>query len=293
MAIRVATAPDSWGVWFPADPHQTPWNRFLDEVAEAGYDAIELGPYGYLPTDPARLRRELESRGLRLTGAFIFRDLVDADAWEETRSEVDSLTRVVLEMGAEHLVLINTLYTDLFTGARVGPPALSDAAWSTMVDTISRIGELTRSRGVTAVYHPHVETVVEHLDQVERLLRDVDAELVSLCLDLGHIAYRGGDPIDLMTRYPERVRYLHLKNVDPAKRASAVAEGWSFSEAVRQGTFCELESGAIDYARVRDAIPASFDGWGVVEQDMYPCAFDEPLPVARRNRDYLRRIGMG
>src|SRR5436190_24022705 len=69
MPVLLGTAPDSWGVWHPNDPLQTPWHRFLDEVVEAGYVRIELGPFGYLPTDPAVLRPELERRGLTLAGA--------------------------------------------------------------------------------------------------------------------------------------------------------------------------------------------------------------------------------
>ena len=57
--LRIGTAPDSWGVWFPDDPKQVPWDRFLDEVVKAGYTWIELGPYGYLPTDPHLLEDEL------------------------------------------------------------------------------------------------------------------------------------------------------------------------------------------------------------------------------------------
>jgi inosose dehydratase len=54
--LRLGSCPDSWGVWFADDPHQTPWHRFLDELAAAGYRWLELGPYGYLPTDPAGMR---------------------------------------------------------------------------------------------------------------------------------------------------------------------------------------------------------------------------------------------
>jgi inosose dehydratase len=57
--LRLGTAPDSWGVWFPDDPEQVPWHRFLDEAAGAGYTAVELGPYGDLPTNPGQLRDEL------------------------------------------------------------------------------------------------------------------------------------------------------------------------------------------------------------------------------------------
>ncbi|MFE0452907.1 hypothetical protein ACFW2D_16820 [Streptomyces sp. NPDC058914] len=58
--IRIGSAPDSWGVRFPDDPLQVPWERFLDEVAEAGCSWTEPGPYGYRPTDPARLTDEVK-----------------------------------------------------------------------------------------------------------------------------------------------------------------------------------------------------------------------------------------
>ena len=75
MNVTIGSAPDSWGVWFPSDERQTPWHRFLDEIAEAGYEWTELGPYGYLPTDPETLRAELAKRNLRITGATVIADL--------------------------------------------------------------------------------------------------------------------------------------------------------------------------------------------------------------------------
>lgn len=71
MTIRTATAPDAWGVWYASDPKQTPWERYLDEVAASGYSWTELGPWGYLPTDPAQLQNVLSSRGLGLCGAAV------------------------------------------------------------------------------------------------------------------------------------------------------------------------------------------------------------------------------
>ena len=83
MAIKVGTGPDSWGIWFPDDPKQTPWHRFLDEAAEAGYEWIELGPYGFLPTDLPTLRRELDSRGLKVAGTFAMESLEIPAKWPE------------------------------------------------------------------------------------------------------------------------------------------------------------------------------------------------------------------
>src|SRR5215471_9274715 len=81
MNVKIGSAPDSWGVWFPSDPKQTPWVRFLDEVASAGYESIELGPYGYLPADLATLQRELDRRKLSVDGTFVMKHLEDAEAW--------------------------------------------------------------------------------------------------------------------------------------------------------------------------------------------------------------------
>jgi hypothetical protein len=43
--ICLGNAPDSWGIWFPQDKRQVGWDVFLNEVHEAGYTCIELGPW--------------------------------------------------------------------------------------------------------------------------------------------------------------------------------------------------------------------------------------------------------
>ena len=89
----IGSAPDSWGVWYADDPAQTPWERFLDEVSAAGYTRIELGPYGYLPTDPARLSDELDKRGLTMTAGTIFEHLHRPDSWDTTWRDVSAAAR--------------------------------------------------------------------------------------------------------------------------------------------------------------------------------------------------------
>ncbi|HET6483773.1 MAG TPA: 2-keto-myo-inositol dehydratase, partial [Actinoplanes sp.] len=69
--LRLGSCPDSWGVWYANDLRQTPWDRFLDEMVASGYSWLELGPYGYLPTDPARLGDELAARGLSVAGGTV------------------------------------------------------------------------------------------------------------------------------------------------------------------------------------------------------------------------------
>jgi len=97
--LRLGSCPDSWGVWFPHDPAQTPWQRFLDELAEAGYRWLELGPYGYLPADPGRLREEVDRRGLRVSGQAVFGGLHDAGKWDKDLAEARRVAELVVAVG--------------------------------------------------------------------------------------------------------------------------------------------------------------------------------------------------
>ena len=87
--ILVGSAPDSWGVWFPDDPNHTPYTRFLDEVAGSGYQWIELGPYGYLPTDPQKLSDELASRNLKLSAGTVFEHLHQDNSWDAVWKQIE------------------------------------------------------------------------------------------------------------------------------------------------------------------------------------------------------------
>ena len=294
--IRLGTAPDSWGVWFADDPAQTPWPRFLDEVVTAGYEWIELGPYGYLPTDPARLRDELDRRGLKASGQAVFADLHHGPAvWDTVLADALAVARLVRAVGARHLVYLPTLYrTEDGSGGFLEPAELTGAQWTDLTTGVTRLGRLLAEElDVRLVFHPHADTHVGTQAQVERFLADTDPEWVSLCLDTGHISYYGGDNLELIAKHPDRVGYVHLKQVDPAVTARVAAEGLSLAEAVRAGVMVEPPTGVPDFGPVVDALAGlDTDLFAIVEQDLYPCPFDVPLPIAGRTREHLRRSGL-
>jgi inosose dehydratase len=280
-------------VWYPSDERQTPWQRFLDEVAASGYDAIELGPFGYLPTDPEVLGKELNRRGLRLAGGTLSGDFDAGDGWQEMRARTTGVCDVLAELGARHVVLLDEGYFDA-NGVQVGPRELDEAGWRCMADNLHRLGEYTASRSVAAEFHPHADTTIQLEPQIERLLELTDPALVNLCLDVGHHAYPGGEPVSFFKKHHQRVGYLHLKDVDPKVAESARENNWHFGRAVTEGAFVDLGNGCVDFVGLnRVAQEVGFDGWGIVEQDMYPAPFDKPLPIAERNRQYLRREGIG
>jgi inosose dehydratase len=294
MNITIGSAPDNWGVWFPSDPKQTPWNRFLDELVEAGYTWTELGPYGYLPTDRETLQAELERRGIQVSGTFALADLSDPAAWPDLERQVRGAGELLQSFGAKYLVLIDAIYSDERTGQPLRPPRLDDLGWQRLVDTTHRVADLAGARfGLQVVFHPHAETHVEYEDQIERLLADT-GDHVGLCLDTGHHAYRGGDPMRFMRDHHARIPYLHVKSVDREIQRRVEAERIPFATAVGMDMFCELSKGAVDFAAFRDVLrDIHYEGFAIVEQDMYPAPFDKPLPIARRNREYLREMGLG
>ncbi len=143
------------------------------------------------------------------------------------------------------------------------------------------------------VYHPHAETHVEYEDQIETFLTQTDPSRVALCLDTGHHAYRGGDPVAFFLKHHTRIPYLHLKSVDREKQAWVEREHIPFAIAVGNDMFCEPDTGAVDFIAFRDALrKVDYDGWATVEQDMYPAPFDKPFPIAKRTLEYLRSIGL-
>ena len=292
MKVTLGSAPDSWGVWFPDDPRQTPWHRFLDEVSSAGYRWIELGPYGYLPPDLDVLERELERRQLRVSGSFVMFPFEERDAWEQSASEVARTCSIINRLGGKYLVLIDGMYSDLITGEIVAPAALDRDAWGQLLQTTSQIADVAANFGLTPVLHPHAETHIEYEDQIERFLNEGDPR-IGLCLDIGHHAYRGGDPISFLRKHHERIPYLHLKNIDRDVQQKVVSEGKTFAEAVAMDMFVEPSRGAVDFERLRDALrEIGYQGFGIVEQDMYPAPPEKPLPIAERTYAYLRRIGL-
>jgi inosose dehydratase len=287
--LRLGSCPDSWGVWAGLSANQTPWHRFLDELAQAGYRWLELGPYGYLPTDPGRLREEVDRRGLRVSGQGVFGGLHDRARWDRDLADARQVAELVVAMGGSHVVLLPA-------DAGPNPPELDDDQWRTLAQAGNELGRILKQEyGLQAVFHPHADSVVGTQPQVERFLAQTDPASVNLCLDTGHVAYYRGDNVELIRRYPDRIGYLHLKQADQAVVEQVEAEGLGFAEAVRRGVMCEPPKGEPDYEALLSAVDTYLDGelFAIVEQDLYPCDPDVPLPIARRTYQHLRDLGVG
>lgn len=298
MTIRVANAPCSWGVLeFELAGEAAGAERVLAEMAEAGYAGTELGDWGFLPTDPAALRRLLASHRLELVGAFVPVALAEPGRQDEGVGRALRTARLLAAVAPAALIVLSdengAVPTRLQHAGRIGPGmGLDGAGWDRFAAGAERVARAVRDEaGLRTVFHHHAAGYVETPDEIEALMTRTDPGLLGLCLDTGHLALGGGDPLAALERYADRVWHVHFKGFDGAVAARAREQGWDYFRAVREGVFCELDGGPgfPDLAtRLRER---GYDGWIVVEQDVLP-GMGTPLESARRSRAYLGGIGL-
>ncbi len=287
--ITIGTAPDSWGVWFPSDPHQLPASQFLAEVAEAGYEAIELGPYGYLPTDPAELKDLLEEHDLSVLAGTVFSGLHRPGSWEAVWKQVTAVAALTQALGGKHIVVIPAMYRDEKTGVDLEPSTLTDEQWALLTGQTDELGRrILDEYGLHVQFHPHAESHVGYQPDIERFIEATDPQHVNLCLDTGHIAYHGGDCVEIIAEYPSRIGYVHLKQVNPSVLEQVRDHDVAWPEAVRMGVMIEPPLGVPEMPPVLEALAGlGREITGIIEHDLYPCPPDLPLPIAIRTKAYL------
>ncbi len=297
--MRIANAPCSWGVLeFDGMESSAPCAQVLDEIAATGYNGTELGDWGFMPTDPPTLSAELATRKLAMLGAFVPVRLADESAHAAGIEVAVRTARLLAATGeAPLLVLADDCATDPARTARAGriisSDSLSDDAWRTFARGCDTIARAVRDRtGLRTVFHPHGACFVETPWEVDELMQRTDPTLVGLCLDTGHLMLGGGDPLEIYSRHAARVWHVHFKDFEPRVFQRARGGSWNYFESMRHGIFCELGRGAVDFAAMlRELREHGYDDWIVVEQDVLP-GMGSPAESARRNRDFLRGLGV-
>lgn len=299
-SFRIANAPCSWGVLeFDLEGEAAGYAQVLDEIAATGYTGTELGDWGFMPTDPAVLRAELDRRGLALLAAFVPVALADRATHADGEAVAVRTARLLRDTAGEGCFIVladnnGSVPERTQNAGRITPQmGLSDAQWEVFAEGANRIARAVRAQtGLRTVFHHHCAGYVETPAEVARLMALTDPQALGLCLDTGHIMFGGGDPLELLRAHQERIWHVHFKDFDPSVAAQARAESLDYFGAIRRGVFCELGRGAVDFPAMRDALTGmGYDGWIVVEQDVLP-SLGAPKESAQRNRDYLRSIGL-
>lgn len=258
---RLAAAPISWGVSEVPDwGYQLAPDVVLTQMSELGFAATEFGPDGFLPGDPQAKADQLSAYGMQAVGGFL--PVLLHDPGHDPMAAVDVFIDGCLTSGAGTVVLAASSGRDGYDSR----PVLDDGQWQGLLGNLDRIQARSSERGVVACLHPHIGTMVETGDEVDRVMR---GSSIGLCVDTGHLAVGGADPVAVTAEYADRVRHVHLKDVDLGLARHVMAGELSFGKAVKHGMFRPLGDGDVDIMTLVDTLErADYDGWYVLEQDV-------------------------
>ena len=298
--LGVANVPCSWG----ALNNETgvdilDFHTVLDEMVEAEYLGTELGYSGFLPRDADELRAELFDRDLQLVASFNSVNLSSPELGFIGDQQVFENAQLLAEVGGSNSIILisdspcaDPLRTEL--AGRIQPEqTMSHERWEFAAQTANQIAtQVTDSTGLRTVYHPHCATFVESPQEVEFLMEITHPNVLGLCLDTGHYAYGGGEPLALVHRYGERIWHVHYKGYNADLGAEARIREMNYSQAIDKGVFSELQDSHLDFRAITEALEDyGYDGWIVVEQELHP-SHSHPLESAKRNRDFLKGLGL-
>lgn len=300
--IKIANAPCSWGALeFDLDKksEEIGYKQVLDEIRETGYLGTELGDWGYMPTDPVRLKEEISKRGLDLLGAFVPVALVDE---KQHKKGLESAMRVAQLMymagyGNAFVVLADdnaSVPIRTMNAGRINSEmGLNEEQWSVFAKGAEEIARsVKKAFGIRTVFHHHCAGYVETPEEIDALMRLTDPSILGLCLDMGHYAFGGGDPIKALTKYKDRIWHVHFKDYDPMAAQESRKIGGDYFDALKKGVFCELGKGNVDFKSIVKHLKNNgYEDWIVVEQDILP-GMGNPKKCAKANREYIKSLGI-
>lgn len=298
--IKIANAPCSWGALeFDMDGEAPEYMQVLTEMKETGYEGTELGDWGFMPTDPAELKKTLQDYGLNLLGAFVPAALSNRNEHTRARELALKTAQLMYDAGYHDAFIVladenGTVDKRTKNAGRITTEMqLSEESWKTFSAGANLLAlALKEELGMRTVFHHHCGGFVETPNEIDTLLQGTDPDLLGLCLDTGHYAFGGGDPVQALKSYYQRIWHVHFKDFDPDVGRQVAEKNLNYFQAVEAGVFCELGKGNVDFNSVVDILDKiGYKGWIVVEQDVLP-GMGSPKDCATHNREFIQSLGL-
>jgi inosose dehydratase len=297
--VVIANAPVSYGAFeltVGIMPDVPDGDTVLDEVADAGYAGIDLGPLGYFGYGDD-LAAGLRRRKLALAGGFFELPFSELEKMPAALRELGILIDVFDAAHTNNGLKPKPTLADIGSDLRRSRPGqaatdrslgFDDATWKKFAEGVEMAVAVCRERGYEPTFHHETGTRVEAPWEIEKVL---ELTSIGLCLDTGHLLLGGGDPVRAMHEWRRRINHLHLKDAKRSIVEGIVREAAPVAEIWRRRAFCRLGDGDLDVEAVLDEVRDSYSGWIVVEQDVLPEAGGEAADDQRANRAYLAARG--
>ena len=296
ISIQIANAPCSWGVLeFDLPGQKIGYAQVLDEIKETGYAGTELGDWGFMPTEPAALRRELAARDLSLLGAFVPVDLSKENA-HDGGEQLALKTARLMAGRSQHpfLVLADDNGKTRF-GRRMPVASRQSKAFRRSAGEPSAGRQPHRCRSAARPARAFsIITVPATWKHPGKSNNSCRAPIPSWW---GFVLTPATSGLERRSagrfqEVPGADLVRPLQDCSPAMHRQSRALGWNYFESLQHGIFCKLGQGDVDFAAmVAELKKVNYQGWIVVEQDVLP-GMGTPKEYARRNREFLRACGL-
>lgn len=305
MGMNICGAPCCWGVDNVENPYLPPWQRVLKEAGLAGYRAIELGPYRYLPIDVELVSAELAKNNLAIVAGTIFEDLVSEDNYENVLRHTEEICSLITKLPplpvhegqhfpTPYLTVMDWGHDerDYAAGHSDRAPRLSVERWDGLIRHIKGICAKAAEYGVRPVIHPHAGGYIEFADEIEKIMKDVPYEMAGLCLDTGHLYYSGMDPAEWLIKCADHLDYVHFKDVNEKVYREVLNEKIRFFDGCGKGAMCPIGKGTLDYPGIKKALEKiGYNGYITIEQERDPRNSDTSLRDVKESVTYLKSVG--
>ncbi|MFN2439218.1 MAG: TIM barrel protein [Chitinophagaceae bacterium] len=208
--IKIANAPCSWGVLeFELEGKSVGYEQVLDEIAETGYTGTELGDWGFMPTDPQELKKEIANRNLDLLGAFVPVALSNELAHAEGINSALNVAGLMFNAGYKNAFIVladdnGSVKERTENAGRIRhDQGLSDKQMKTFANGAEKIAQAVKDKySMRTVFHHHCAGYIETPSEIDALLSSTDPELLGLCFDTGHYRFGGGEnPVEVLGKY--------------------------------------------------------------------------------------------
>jgi inosose dehydratase len=298
--IQIANAPCSWGALeFELEGKSLGYEQVLSEMVETGYAGTELGDWGFMPSVPTELNNVLRDKNLQLLGAFVPVAMAIEEAHAAGVELALKTAGLMYEAGYKNAFIVladenGSVDERTKNAGRITPKmGLSDEQWKTFAAGAEKVAKAVKDKyGMRTVFHHHCGGYVETPWEVAKLMKLTDPALLGLCLDMGHFAFGGGNPVEALEKYYNRIWHVHFKDFDPKVGRDAIEKEYDYFKSVEEGVFCELGQGNVDFQSIVNILnEKGFDGWVVVEQDVLP-GMGSPKKCADNNRKYIKSLGL-
>ncbi len=287
-SVKLSIAPIAWtNDDLPELGGHISFEQCIEEMSEAGFTGSEIG--NKYPRDPEVLKPALEKRGLEISSAWFSTFFSENGRSEETIDKYVEQMRFLKAMGARVVNICECGHcVQMGTGYVFDRPEYSNDQWQNVAEGLNMIGEIARDNEMINAYHYHMGTMVQNLEEIDRIMELTDSALVYLLVDTGHAHYAGDDPLSIVRKYGPRIRNVHLKDIRQEILDIVHSEKMSFLDSVKAGVFTVPGDGCIDFLPIFKALAdAGYGGWFVVEAEQDPDKAN-PLEYAKIARNFIR-----